>query len=232
MMYCLKCQDWISQPVTWSTLFLPNEQTQLCDSCQSQLKRIAGTICERCGRQMPNETMCEDCNKWQSNKKYRDTLLFNRSLFQYTPFMQEVITQWKYRGDYQLKDIFSPYIKKEIRNFYPTKSFTIVPIPLTNERLHDRAFNQAIAIAEIIAHHHKNPVIHALSRNVSHSEKQSKKSRQQRITTKNPFFLTKSLETDVLLVDDIYTTGMTIHHAAKLLQEAGCAHIYSFTLVR
>ncbi|QGH34044.1 ComF family protein [Gracilibacillus salitolerans] len=232
MMNCLKCQDWISQPVTWSTLFLPNEQTRLCDSCQSQVDRINDAICERCGRQMPMQTLCDDCKKWQSDQKYRDVLQYNRSLFPYTPFMQEIISQWKYRGDYQLKEIFTPYIKKEVRNLYPMKSFTIVPIPLTKDRLQDRAFNQATAIAEIIAHHNKNPVKDALSRKANYSEKQSKKSRQQRITTENPFFLTKTLETNVLLVDDIYTTGMTIHHAARLLKDAGCSHIYSFTLVR
>ncbi|WP_208587463.1 ComF family protein [Gracilibacillus suaedae] len=232
MTYCLKCQDWISQSVTWSTLFLPSQQTSLCDSCNSQLVRINGAICEKCGRQMPSRMICDDCKKWQTNDKYRDVLQFNRPLFPYTPFMQEIITQWKYRGDYQLKEIFTPYIKKEIRNFYPTKSFTIVPIPLTDERHQERAFNQATAIAEVIATHYENSIITALSRKSSHSEKQSKKSRQQRIKTKNPFFLTKSLETDVLLVDDIYTTGMTIHHAAKLLKEAGSPNIYSFTLAR
>ncbi|WP_238343497.1 ComF family protein [Gracilibacillus saliphilus] len=181
---------------------------------------------------MTKKTICDDCKKWQSSTKFRDVLQYNRSLFSYTPFMQEVVTQWKYRGDYQLKEIFTPYIQKELRNFYPIESLTIVPIPLTDERLQERAFNQATAIAEVIAKHNKNPVIAALSRKASQSEKQSKKSRQQRITTKNPFFLTKSLETDVLLVDDIYTTGMTIHHAATLLKEEGCPNIYSFTLIR
>ncbi|MGP4040736.1 ComF family protein [Gracilibacillus sp. D59] len=232
MTYCLKCQEWISHPITWGTLFLPQEQTVLCNSCQSQLDRIEGDVCERCGRQMPKETICDDCRRWQTNQMYQDVLQYNRSLFSYTPFMQDIITQWKYQGDYQLKEIFNPYIKKEIQSLFPITSLTIVPIPLTNERLHDRAFNQAEAVAEIITDHYKNPVSHALSRKASHSEKQSKKSRQQRITTKNPFFLTETLETDVLLVDDIYTTGMTIHHAARLLKEAGCAHMYSFTLVR
>ncbi|WP_018931046.1 ComF family protein [Gracilibacillus lacisalsi] len=232
MTYCLKCQDWINQPVTWSTLFLPSEKTNLCDNCASQLARINGTICERCGRQMPEKKICDDCKKWQSSAKFRDVLQFNRSLFSYTPFMQEVVAQWKYRGDYQLTEIFTPYIQRELRNFYPIESLTIVPIPLTNERLQERAFNQATAIAEVIAKHTKNSVIATLSRKASQSEKQSKKSRQQRITTKNPFFLTKSLETDVLLVDDIYTTGMTIHHAATLLKDAGCPNIYSFTLIR
>ncbi|MGN8647387.1 ComF family protein [Gracilibacillus sp. HCP3S3_G5_1] len=131
-----------------------------------------------------------------------------------------------------MKEIFAPYMQQAIRDFYPSRSLTVVPIPLTTEGLHARAFNQATAIAELIAKQYKLPIVHTLSRKERFTEKQSKKSRKQRLMTKNPFFLTKTLESDVLLVDDIYTTGMTIHHAATLLKEAGCQKIYSFTLIR
>jgi len=50
--------------------------------------------------------------------------------------------------------------------------------------------------------------------------------------TVNPFNLVKSLNNPVLLVDDIYTTGRTLRHAAQLLKEAGCQEVYALTLCR
>ncbi|MDX8044593.1 ComF family protein [Gracilibacillus sp. S3-1-1] len=232
MSKCLKCQAEIEQQVTWSTFLLPPEPANLCDDCESQLSVIQAPICRRCGKPHTEGELCGDCKGWKDDDIHCEVLACNRSLFTYSAFIQAIIAQWKYRGDYQLKEIFFPFIKSSLQSFYPLKELTIVPIPLSEERLYERGFNQALAIAEIVAENYHIPIEQVLSRKENHGEKQSKKSRNQRLAAKNPFFLSKTLETNVLIVDDIYTTGMTIHHAARLLKEAGCPSVYSFTLVR
>ncbi len=102
----------------------------------------------------------------------------------------------------------------------------IVPIPLSDERLYERAFNQAEVIAKWI-----QPEIDLILRR-EHREKQSKKSRHERITSKNPFILTKTINKPVLLVDDIYTTGTTLRHASTMLKKHGCPRVDAFTLIR
>lgn len=64
------------------------------------------------------------------------------------------------------------------------------------------------------------------------SEKQAKKSRFERIMMKNPFKQTEPFNKPVVLVDDIYTTGRTLRHAAQLLTENGCPEVYALTLCR
>ncbi|WP_058306681.1 ComF family protein [Gracilibacillus massiliensis] len=230
-MNCIYCQESIDQSVTWSTLFISASTNNLCHDCRAQLQAITDVICEKCGRST-KEKVCSDCKQWLASENFQSVLEYNRSIYQYNPFMQDIIAQWKYRGDYQLISIFEEAISQKISSLFPIKSLTIVPIPLTKQRLQERAFNQSEAITEIIAAKSHIPIVNALERNSQHSEKQSKKSKKERMTTKNPFQLTQKLQTNVLLVDDIYTTGMTIHHAAKVLKDAGCAKIYSFTLVR
>lgn len=232
MNYCLYCDEWIDQPLTWTTFFLPSDLTPLCETCKKELDFIKEPMCDRCGRQMEHTGICDDCKSWLSDPKYHDTLTYNRAFLRYNEFAQNLIARWKYRGDYHLREIFSYTIKKNIGKWYPIKELVIVPIPLTEERQWERAFNQSEAIAQLIQEHYHRPVCHIVERHTNFSEKQSKKSRQQRINSKNPFFLTKSIESNVLLVDDIYTTGMTIHHIASLLKAAGCSSIYSFTLIR
>lgn len=66
---------------------------------------------------------------------------------------------------------------------------------------------------------------------------QSEKNRQQRLQTPQPFQIIASaqsviLNQDVLIVDDVYTTGTTIRHAANLIQTAGARSVSGLTLCR
>ncbi|UFT98557.1 hypothetical protein KO561_15340 [Radiobacillus kanasensis] len=112
------------------------------------------------------------------------------------------------------------------QTFDQIKDLTVLPIPLSEERLLERKFNQSDALITLL------PVTTQRVLKRINSEKQSKKSRQERMTMKNPFQLMTPIHTPVLLVDDIYTTGSTLRHAARLLKESGCPKVYAMTLAR
>ncbi|KAB8139486.1 ComF family protein [Gracilibacillus oryzae] len=228
MKECYACQKGIQLDITWSNFLLPPVERFLCEECEEKLELIGEGICEKCGRKMEAGDLCSDCVTWDKDVTYGKVLSKNRAVFTYTPFMQELVAMWKFRGDYQMIEVFRPSIEKVFRRHFPKGKAKIVPIPLTEERLYERAFNQAEAIAQLL----ELPIENALARKAASSEKQSKKTRKERIQSENPFILTKSLNSPVILVDDIYTTGMTIHHAAKLLKDDGCSQVDSFTLIR
>jgi competence protein ComFC len=197
--------------------------------------RINGEICDICGRPFaglePSHRqgrLCTDCVRWQEDDEWKDVLMKNRSVYMYNEFMKEVVALWKFRGDYAIVEAFQ---KEFCREFYRhfDHTFLIVPIPLSAERLYERGFNQARALAELL-----NLLIHdILTRH--HLEKQSKKSRRERLRTENVFrFSEKTSLQDkhIVLIDDIYTTGTTLRHAAKVLVKAGAASVSSFTLAR
>lgn len=229
-MYCLICHEKIIFHHIWDSLFRP--LARICEVCSNQLQPIGTIICPNCGRLQRQQTICNDCLQWKNTPPFETNLAFNRALFTYNDKMKEIIYRWKYRGDYELVEIFSPYILNKFSTLYTVNKVTLVPIPLTSERLEERRFNQAEAITSIIQEHFQLPVVHALTRKLEHAEKQSKKSKEQRFQAQNPFKLTKSLNMPIILIDDIYTTGTTIRHAAKLFKDAGCPIVYSFTLIR
>ncbi|MBM7661597.1 ComF family protein [Bacillus mesophilus] len=152
----------------------------------------------------------------------------NRSIYQYNEGMKMILNQFKFRGDYELYKAFEAEMRKVfIRDF--TKIDLISFIPLSDERLYERGFNQAEVLAQLIT---SNAVPLLVKKEES---KQSKKNRQERISTENPFILLPHIhlqDNHILLIDDIYTTGTTIRHAAQLLLQEGAKQVSSLTLIR
>lgn len=230
MNICYCCHSKIIKQLNWSTFITGKYNDILCDLCLRQLEKIHEPYCNKCFKATKNK-MCSDCKKWDDYFNGKDPLIKNISTFYYNDFLKEVIAKWKYRGDYVLGMIFENEVKRTFNNYFKMieKNAIIVPIPLSKERTLERRFNQAQQIAEMITND-KNKIVHLFER--IHNEKQAKKSRKERIFTKNPFKLRKTTNNFVILVDDIYTTGTTIRHAASLLTKNGCPAVYSYTLVR
>lgn len=244
-MYCLACQESITSDVTWRNFFLPDRPKPICQNCQDTLVLITKPTCSRCGRDQLNQldpahghyksnqtgNICTDCQQWQNNPLTKDVLTQNRAVYHYNDALKALIARWKYRGDYQLHQLFEPAFSQTFsENFLQASDQSLlVPIPLSSARLQHRAFNQAEALARLLPY----PTANLLTR--IEGEKQSKKNRKQRITTSNPFAINQQQfkpANRVILIDDIYTTGATLHHAARLLKQAGVKQINSFTLGR
>src|SRR5699024_12476772 len=105
-------------------------------------------------------------------------------------------------------------------SFIKKKQAVVIPIPLSAERTIERGFNQA----DMLAHFVKAPERNILTR--LHTEKQSKNGRAGRIFAKNPFKLLERVNKPVLLIDDIYTTGTTLRHAAQIIFKHGSPGAY------
>lgn len=223
-MNCLWCDEEIMNNTTWENMLFPDEREPLCQGCSADLEMLAGNRCSLCSRQT-DESICSDCKWWK--KRQEDQLVLNHSLFSYNELMQDMVARWKYRGDYILGNAFkAPFIKVFKKEFSSLKDYEIIPVPLSEQRLKERGFNQAGMLADFIT----EAPLHALTR--VHGEKQAKKSRFERLSAPNPFEAKEKLNKPAILVDDIYTTGITLRHAAETLTQAGCPAVYSLTLIR
>lgn len=229
--YCLYCDTLIQLEMTWEKLFLPSAEHLLCKTCLEKLQLITGSRCEICSRsltaldpQYTSDAKCMDCIRWERDPRWTGVLENNISIYEYNDFLKEIIARYKFRGDYELAKAFAPEIQAAIT---PLTFDFLVPIPLSPERLLERGFNQSTGLAEA-AGLKTNDILVRL-----HSEKQSKKSRRDRIHGEQIFQLTIDLTgKKVLLIDDIYTTGATIRQAAKRLKVAGAESVLAITLAR
>lgn len=231
--YCLYCDGRMEEVVSWETLLFRLPSRCLCRQCKGKLLLIAGRTCRICSRpladiakQYVHNDMCTDCVHWEREPQWANVLERNISLFRYNHFLKKLIARFKYRGDYALAKAFSHNIHSTLIHL---QFDYLVPIPLSEERLLERGFNQAKALAEEAG----LKVTEALLR--VHGEKQSKKSRTERIHLPQVFQPADEINItgkSVILVDDIYTTGSTLRHAALVLKQGGAKSIISFTLAR
>ncbi|WP_241492697.1 ComF family protein [Exiguobacterium indicum] len=130
--------------------------------------------------------------------------------------------RFKFLGDTGLLEMFRDDLKK-----VKIKQAVLVPIPLSAERLADRRFNQA----ELIARRMRGKIVPCLSR--LDGPAQSKAGRQARLARSNPFCVTSDVKgKNIVLVDDVYTTGVTLRQAMFRLKEAGAKEISAVTLFR
>jgi competence protein ComFC len=230
---CLVCHEIIQPKMGWSAIFSEEKERILCPSCEGKFDLIVGEQCRVCSRpfqfldeRFRHGDMCHDCKRWEEDNDWKGSLDSNHSIYLYNDFFKEVMATFKYRGDYVLALIFAEKIKTLVRKIQPD---LLVPIPLSKERLYERGFNQAEALLMEAGLTPTNPLTRF------HSEKQSKKSRSERIHIPQVFQVNHQIEIkgkSILLIDDIYTTGSTLRHAAKLLKEYGAKRVQSLTLAR
>lgn len=232
---CLWCGGSYFPPVRWGSFLDVRHQHGFCERCWGRFDRLEGSfLCEKCGRDLTvlsseyvQGGVCSDCVAWGST----DILTMNRSLLTYTEFLREVVTRFKFRGDAILVEGFQDEWQKLYNRYF--EKCVPVPIPLSAERLAERHFNQAWMLASLLQAAPVN-----LLRRVKHADtKQSKKNRRERLAgEENPFILADGVEDfsgkSFVIIDDIYTTGTTVRHAAHALEVLAPSAIYSMTLAR
>ena len=230
MRRCLFCDEERNEVLTWRSLLLKVEEKMICEGCESRLEKISGETCQVCSRELEEKfrmgNQCLDCVRWEKDEKWKGYLTKNVSIFHYNEYLKEIIAKYKYRRDYALAEAFVPFLRERMKSI----DFEIITvIPLSEERLKERGFNQAQAFTDLLG----LETVEVLTR--LHTEKQSKKSREERISLPQVFQVTKTdviQNKSVLIVDDIYTTGSTLRHAAKILKIAGAREVSSITLAR
>ncbi|MCL7746744.1 ComF family protein [Halalkalibacter alkaliphilus] len=229
---CLACHGTYYDQPGWRRLLMIEQPSQICQTCESKLVLISGCRCIKCSRSMDQLSQtyrkgeqCLDCWRWGQQG---ETIWKNLSIYEYNAFLKEWLATFKFRGD----AIIASFFTNKLANIYEKhfQGYVPVPIPLSKERLCARGFNQSSLLMKGWA-----DAVEMLVR--TEGEKQSKKNRKQRIRQfkQNPFLLKDGIQfngENILLIDDIYTTGTTVRQAARVLKEKGAAKVASLTVAR
>lgn len=111
----------------------------------------------------------------------------------------------------------------------------LVPIPLHRSRLRERGYDQALELARPLARHLGLPLqTQALTRVRDTSAQSRLDARQRRRNLRDAFAWNRdiAIPAHVVLIDDVMTTGATLHSAARALRRAGAVRIDAWVCAR
>lgn len=113
----------------------------------------------------------------------------------------------------------------------------IIPIPLSKQRSLERSFNQAEVLARMVGDLTRRPVDAASLSRKSHSliHRAGMDKRARELTVMNTFEVVRPkliAGKNILLVDDVFTSGSTTSYSARALKKNGSGQVHVFTLAR
>lgn len=210
-----------------------------CYNCALKIKKVQ-QICPVCERASPFGQTHNYC----LTKHSLDGLF---SLFYYDGVVRSAIHQLKYKFvteiEGELWQLINQQINKReeevilLRKFISENKVIVIPIPLFWYKENLRGFNQSSVFGKRLADYFKIPFSDKILVRHSNVNSQTKLTRIQRsqnvkgIFCVSPKFL-HSLMPNILIVDDVWTTGSTIKEATRTLKEAGIKKVWGFTIAR
>lgn len=242
MSNCLICSNPIEQKLTFGDIFYwrPLPSNLICDHCSRAFEDLSAPTCGQCGRSLATEPslisspairrrdlLCIDCRKWQDDQAWYFT---NQALFHYDRQFRQWLILLKGSGDLRLAGLFAQQLH-EIKRRH--RSACWVPIPSSAANFNQRGFHQTEVILKMSQVPFKSLLVYTANQG---EPKQALKSRQERMRRPNPFHIDEAfrnnLPQQVILFDDVYTTGTTMHQAGVTLRAAGIETIRGVTLAR
>lgn len=215
----------------------------ICKDCELKLQAVPFQKCIACRKPSPFGMTHTGC----ISPYMADGLI---SFFDYKDkTVSKVIINGKYKflpGAFtELSEIACK--KLPISIYEQFKNSSLVPIPLSKNRLRFRGFNQSDIICSVFSKNLQLPILHALQR-IKNTKTQKDLKRDERLKNiANAFSLSPQIHNvqparladgsvinhcNFIIVDDVTTTGSTLLEAVKVLKRNGAHKVWCLTLAQ
>ncbi len=196
----------------------------LCQQCVSKIEEIDDKICSYCGRPLSgiglDDEMCNFCKNEDFNF-YR-----HRSFTAYSGGIKKIIRKYKYNKIYDLREVITRFLKQVyVRNYKYEKIDYIETVPGKHMEILCRLLSKLIKI----------PFTGNILRVKKIIKQQGLDFIQRKNNIKGAFKVKNCLlysGKNLLLVDDVWTTGSTLVEISGILKKANADKIYLLTLAR
>ena len=191
---------------------------QICGICE---KVNTDGLCNKCKIELERLVESSIIDTELENRFFNELIY----IFKYEGFIRKLILDYKFHEKPYMYISIVAFILKNKKIYEKLQSYdTIIPVPISKKRMKERGYNQSLLIAKQISKDVKIPLqTNCLfkTKNIIEQSKLNKEQRKQNIQNvyelKNREILNNK---QILLIDDIYTTGNTVNECAKVLQQA------------
>lgn len=195
----------------------------LCSSCLPEPLKESN-CCRICGI-LTTEfvSICPSCRE----SSY--SFIRNYSLFMYRDLPKEILDQYKFKKDYSFSKFYARYIIEYIKRNFSDPLICFVPTSFIKRKI-----NNGYQLDPILKELKKMKLDIKPVLKKRHSKTQKKLNRSQReLNLLKSFYIKGRIpqNRDIVLIDDVFTTGATINMCASHLNIKG-NNIYSITLYR
>lgn len=202
----------------------------ICEDCVTRWGQPRPR-CSRCALTVPSHlTVCAECT---ANPPPLDAC---HAAVAYAYPWSECIAQFKFRQQTGWAASFATLMRSTpwVESLLDDAQL-LIPMPLSDQRLRQRGFNQAVLLARQLG---RNKTRTDVLLRVLDTPAQNSLDRSERLSNVRSAFAVDPLKAKLLvdqrvvLIDDVMTTGASLHAAAQQLRRAGARHISAVVLAR
>lgn len=200
----------------------------VCPACEEKIVLNKPPFCVRCSRYLGKDAQNSRCRECAKTDPAFD---FAWSACLYAEPLKTLIHSFKYGQKTGLRHLFIDLMASFVMTYgLDIAQFDLmVPVPLSSTRLRERGYNQARLLGEGMAREFSVPLsVNNLIRR-RHTQQQTLLDEKERWTNIEGAFTIKHSEAlahkNILIIDDLLTTGATASEAARVLKEAGAGTV-------
>ncbi|MFC2062143.1 ComF family protein [Elusimicrobiota bacterium] len=201
-----------------------NNRFGVCKGCLESLEIVNSYACRYCGRPVDNmREFCRFCFDKRTLIKSIYTACY------YKGNAKKLIKDFKYSNKRYLGKLLSKLLVKLYKTSFKEKASLVVPIPLHKHKKRDRGYNQAEVLGKYFSAEAKLKFNNKLLVRKKQTNPQYDLTRSERFkNVENAFESSGEIKNkNIILIDDVATTGATLQNAAGALNDAGAGSIFA-----